>query len=182
MAVRDLNSDGFVDFKVTINNTDGSVSRGSITTSLSGSVTKDSWKTVKRSNKFSESWSEDKVKNKISVNQSIPGGTFSALGNNSFLSNTSTNAKVWVGTNLYTGTATYNPANGILTFTTTKPAKDGSTATYTFDTLAPSGVKQTLVTTLNGEDTTTTHTAPARPQNAMTPDGRLIMQDMPPAP
>ena len=166
-----------VSIKSTIHNSDGSTSKGTITTSLTGLVTKDSWKTT-GPNKFSESWSESGIK--ISVKQTYNGLSFSA----SLVSGTSAKATIKDAANkqTYTGTATYDSATGIITFVTTKPGKDGSTATYQFN---PNGVGgttfKTVVTGGTGAGTFQTVVAPAAPP-AATPDpnGRLVTQNMPP--
>lgn len=165
---------GSVSFKSTIHNPDGSISKGSFTT-LNGIVTKDAWST-KGLNKFSESWKE--AAGKISVKQSFDGNSFSA----SFLANASSKATVKVGKLSYAGTATYDPTTGIMTFTTVKKAKDGSSVSFTFKPDGLGGSTQTIVVTSSTgvAGTPVTHVLAAGAPPANTPDFRGVTQNQVP--
>jgi hypothetical protein len=169
-----------VSYKSKLKNPDGSITVGSCTT-VNGVVRKDSWNTQGANKfKFSESWSEDVFRNKISLKQVFDGYTFSAV----LVNNTMAKASLKSANNkqTYTGTGTYDPAKGIITFTTTKSAKDGSTATYKYDPTALGGATQTVVVTTKGgvAGSPITHTTPNAAPNPTTPDLRALMQNQPP--
>ena len=170
-----------VTFTATLNNGDGSISKGKITTAL-GAVTKDSWKTT-AANKFNESWTENILIGKVTVTQSFTSLTGALTFKASLIANTG-KASIKLNKDTYTGTATYDPASGIIKFTTTKPAKDGSAATYTYDPTASGGPTQTCVVTSSAgvAGAPLTHTVPIGAPSPTTRDNRELAQDQPPAP
>ena len=169
----------------TIHNSDGSISKGKISTVNNGMVSKDSWKTT-GPNKFSESWSETisaTTGSKISVKQSYKGVSISASFSgpkDTVLTTPKATIKDSANKQTYTGTASFDPATGIITFVTTKAGKDGSTATYQFN---PNGVGgatlKTVVTGGTGAGTIQT-VVPVGAPAATTPDGRGVTQNQPP--
>jgi uncharacterized protein (DUF2147 family) len=158
-------------FKSTIKNSDGSVSKGTVTTTTSGVTVKDKWKTV-APDKSTQSWTEHD--GKIKVTQSFNGIKFSAT----LKGNTAVNATIHDSTTkqTYTGTATYDPQTGIITFTTTKPGKDGSTATYVFD---PNSSGTYTVTRNNVPQPPVVFVVPQGPPPATTPDNHVIGPNSP---
>jgi len=111
------------------------------------------------------------------VSSKFGGNSFSA----SFVGNTASKASL-KGSNKqsYKGTATYNPANGVITFTTTTPGKDGSTAVFVYDPTNPAKAVEAVTITKGGTATVSAHEFVVGAPPANVPDGKLIEQNMPP--
>lgn len=170
-----------VTYKSTIKNPDGSKSTGSFTTTLTGIVTKDAWKTARKTDKFSASWSETVAKGKISVKQSFVSGSTTASFSASLVNGSTSKASLKVGKTSFVGSGIYDPKTGVISFTGT-PKGGGGAATFKYDPGAAGGATQTVVETKGGAaGTPITHSMPNGAPNPTTPDGRIVMQDMPPS-
>ena len=126
--------------KSTIHESDGTTTSVSETV-VAGKFLKDTSKTVDSSKKTVATWSETPTK--ISFSRVYLGYTIKSSGPASGGPGKATIKGPDKST--FSGTTTVDPKTGIIIFTTTKAAKDGSTVIYTFNPGGLNGATQTLI-------------------------------------
>lgn len=126
--------------KSIIHESDGTTTSVSETV-VAGKVSKDSSKTVDSSKKTVATWTETLTK--ISFSRVYVGYTIKSSGP----ANGGAGKATIKGPDktTYYGTTIINPKTGVITFTTTKAAKDGSNVIYTFNPNGLNGATQTLI-------------------------------------